>query len=188
MLTFKGEHRDLVIKEVDVDVTELRGGTVELAVQREGLSYFNLEKLDLNLGDEANVLNIRGTSATTNINMGGGDDEIYVSSLSDLDFSKRALTFIGNLDGIQGTLNIDGGTGDQKLMISDASSMEGDSVLVVDRLPFRGVLGKDLTQLNRNAELFVIGASPAPISIQADRVDGAFRKGFRIETGSGMIR
>jgi Ca2+-binding RTX toxin-like protein len=185
LLTFKGEHRDLVIKEVDVDVTELRGGTVELAVQREGLSYFNLEKLDLNLGDEANVLNIRGTSATTNINMGGGDDEIYVSSLSDLDFSKRALTFIGNLDGIQGTLNIDGGTGDQKLMISDASSMEGDSVLVVDRLPFRGVLGKDLTQLNRNAELFVIGASPAPISIQADRVDGAFRKGFRIETGSG---
>ena len=185
LITFKGEHRDLDISGVDIDVTDLRGGTVELATRKEGLSYFNLETLDLTLGDGSNVLNIQGTSAITNVNLGGGDDEIYISSLSDIDFTKREPSFIGNLDRIQGTLNIDGGTGVQRLLISDASSLIGDTVSIINRLPFRGLPGQDLTQLDAAAELFVIGASPAPISIQADRVDGSFRKGFRIETGSG---
>ncbi|MDB4562974.1 hypothetical protein N9113_05065, partial [Akkermansiaceae bacterium] len=185
LITFKGEHRDLEIPGVDVDVTELRGGTVELTTRKEGLSYFNLEQLDLTLGDGQNILNVRGTSATTNVNLGGGDDEIYVSSLSDIDFSKRDPSFIGNLDGIQGTLNIHGGTGDQRLVISDASSLTGDTVSIINRLPFRGIPGQDLSNLDQSSELFVIGASPAPISIQADRVEGSFRSGFRIETGSG---
>jgi hypothetical protein len=185
LITFKGEHRDLEIKGVDVDVTDLRGGSAIVETRKEGLSYANLEQLDLVLGDGQNVLNVRGTSATTNVDLGGGDDEIYVSSLSDIDFSKRDPSFIGNLDGIRGALNINGGTGDQKLIISDASSVNGDFVSVIDRLPVRGLPGQDLSQLDGNAELYIIGASPAPISIQADQVDGAFRKGFRIETGSG---
>ncbi|MDG1365231.1 MAG: FlgD immunoglobulin-like domain containing protein [Akkermansiaceae bacterium] len=182
LITFKGEHRDLSIARVDIDVTDLRGGTVNLVTRESGLSYFNLEQLDLSLGDGIDVLNVQGTSATTNIDLGGGDDELYVSSLSDIDFVKRDHSFIGNLDGIGGTLNIDGGSGDQKLLISDASSMDGDFVSVIDRLPLRNLAEK---HLNRSSELFIIGASPAPISIQADRVDGSFRKGFRIETGSG---
>jgi hypothetical protein len=185
LLTFKGEHRDLAIAGVDVDVTQLRGGVVELTTRETGVSYFNLEQLDLTLGDGANVLNIQGTSATTNVNLGGGDDEIYISSLSDLDFTKREPSFIGNLDRILGTLNLDGGSGDQRLLISDASSLTGDFVSIVNRLPFRGLPGQDLSKLDAGAELYVIGASPAPISIQADRVEGTFLGGFRIETGSG---
>jgi Ca2+-binding RTX toxin-like protein len=182
LITFKGEHRDLAIAGVDIDVTDLRGGTVNLVTRESGLSYFNLEQLDLSLGDGTDVLNIQGTSATTNIDLGGGDDELYVSSLSDIDFVKRDHSFIGNLDGIGGTLNIDGGSGDQKILISDASSVDGDFVSVIDRLPLRNLPEKDL---NRSSELFIIGASPAPISVQADRVDGSFRNGFRFETGSG---
>ena len=182
LITFKGEHRDLSIAGVDIDVTDLRGGSVNLVTRESGLSYFNLEQLDLSLGDGIDVLNVQGTSATTNIDLGGGDDELYVSSLSDIDFVKRDHSFIGNLDGIGGTLNIDGGSGDQKLLISDASSMDGDFVSIIDRLPLRNLLEK---YLNRSSELFIIGASPAPISIQADQVDGSFRKGFRIETGAG---
>ena len=185
LLTFKGEHRDLAIAGVDVDVTELRGGTVEITTRKEGLSYFNVEQLDLTLGDGANILNIRGTSATTNVDLGGGDDEIYVSSLSDLDFTKREPTFIGNLDRIHGTLNLDGGTGDQKVVISDASAVDGDIISIIGRIPTRGLPGEDLSKLEAGSELFVIGASPAPISIEADRVDGTFRGGFRVETGSG---
>ena len=185
LITFKGEHRDLAIDGVDVDVSDLRGGTVKLSTRESGLSYFNLEQFDLRLGDGANILNVQGTSATTNLNFGGGDDEIYVSSLSDIDFTKRQASFIGNLDGILGTLNIDGGSGDQLLLISDAASITGDIVSITDRLPSRGIPGEDLSNLDRGAELFVIGASPAPISIQASRVEGTFKGGFRIETGSG---
>ena len=185
LLTFKGEHRDLSIAGVDIDVSNLRGATVELTTRETGISYFNLEQFDLTLGDGANVLNIQGSSATTNVDLGGGNDEIYISSLSDLDFTKRDPSFIGNLDRIRGTLNIDGGTGDQRLLISDASSLTGDFVSIINRPPFRGLPGQDLTNLDASAELFVIGASPAPISIQADRVEGTFREGFRIETGAG---
>jgi hypothetical protein len=185
LITFKGEHRDLVIAGVDVDVTGLGGASVELTTREAGLSYFNLEQLDLILGSGDNILNIQGTSATTNVNLGGGNDEIYVSSLSDLNFTKREPTFIGNLDGVLGTLNIDGGTGDQRLFISDASSVASDFVTITNRIPARGLPGENLTNLDRNAELFVIGVSPAPISIMADGVAGSFREGFRIETGSG---
>ena len=185
LITFKGEHRDLAIAGVDVDVTGLGGASVELTTREAGLSYFNLEQLDLILGSGDNILNIQGTSATTNVNLGGGNDEIYVSSLSDLNFTKREPTFIGNLDGILGTLNIDGGTGDQRLFISDASSVASDFVTITNRIPARGLPGENLTNLDRNAELFVIGVSPAPISIMADGVAGSFREGFRIETGSG---
>ena len=182
LITFKAEHRDLAINGVDINVNELRGGTVNLETYRSGVSYLNLEQVDLYFGDGIDVLNIQGTSATTNIDLGGGDDEVYVSSLSDIDFVKRDHSFIGNLDEIGGTLNIDGGSGDQKILISDASSVDGDFVSVIDRLPLRNMTEKDL---NWSSELFIIGASPAPISVQADRVDGSFRNGFKFETGSG---
>ena len=185
LITFRGEHRDLRIDGVDIDTTELRGGDVILTNRDEGLSFFDLETFDLNLGDGANIVNVRSTSATTNLSLAGGDDEVYVFSTSDIDFAERSPSFIGNLDGILGTLNIDGGAGDQRVVISDASSVDGNVVSISERLPARGIPGQDLSNLDRFAELFIIGASPAPISLQADRIDGTFRNGLLIETGSG---
>jgi hypothetical protein len=185
LVTFRGEHRDLRISGVDIDTTDLRGGEVILTDRDGGLSYFNLETFDLNLGDGANIVNVRSTTATTNLSLGGGNDEVYVSSMSDLDFVERSPSFIGNLDGILGTLNIDGGSGDQRIVISDASATAGDVVSITERLPARGIPGEDLSQLDRIAELFIIGASPAPISLKADQVEGTFRNGLLIETGSG---
>ena len=48
-------------------------------VRVDGISYFGLENLDLDLGSGDDGVNVRGTSAATGIDTGAGDDLVFVS-------------------------------------------------------------------------------------------------------------
>ncbi|HET7352029.1 MAG TPA: hypothetical protein VFJ28_13915 [Marmoricola sp.] len=53
-------------------------------VRIDGISYFGLENLDLDLGSGDDGVNVRGTSAATSIDSGAGDDLVFVSDAANL--------------------------------------------------------------------------------------------------------
>src|SRR5204862_223165 len=81
---------------------------VNVAGAREGIDYYNVESLNIDLGSGDNVVNIRGTTAVTNIYGHDGNERFYVSSLANENLvSALTADFLeGNLDFIRGNLNI----------------------------------------------------------------------------------
>ena len=140
-------------------------------VRQDGINYYGLETLNIKLGHGSDVLNVRGTIPTTNLELGDGDDRVYVSHLADVGIDGRPDYLPGHLDLIEGQLNIAMGAGRHTLMISDEMASAGDT----------GVLITDVTPRN---EILVRNLAPAEISYGA-APGGNFYDGITIWTGSG---
>ena len=143
-----------------------------------GIQYSGIEHFDLTLGAGNDIVNVRGTSATTNLNLGDGDDKVYVSSEANVNQTNHAgFDFLtGDLNELQGNLNIDAGAGRHLLMVSDEASDIGDaSVLITDQ----PVLGLPI-----DAEIAITGLALGAISFRADE-DANFADGITVWTGSG---
>ncbi|MEX0958007.1 MAG: LEPR-XLL domain-containing protein [Burkholderiales bacterium] len=146
-----------------------------------GIDYSGIEVLNIDLGSGADVFNVQGTSAVTNLALNDGDDRIHVSSEASADLLNHAgIDFLpGHLDDIQGALNIDAGAGRHQLMVSDESATAGDTdVAISDMQPVDA-------DLSATAEIWITGLAPAGISFEASRTDGNFHDGISIWTGSG---
>ena len=181
---FRGEHLGLSINPVDVDDSALEG-TMNFRVLEPVLTYYGVETLNLSLGSGDDIVNVQGTSAITNLQLNGGDDEIFVSSEFDVSFEDRAVPYIGSLDRLAGALNIDAGEGTHQIRISDAGSLLDDpEILITDILPFRSGPTVNLVGAQATADMFVLGIAPAPITLSTSAA-GNFDEGIRIETGSG---
>ena len=168
----------------------------------DGINYYDVESLSIGLGSGNDRFNVRGTSASTSLNTGAGDDVVYVSDSANLGLLPSAaaaetgdlaalqsvvlygtltednLTFTGTLDEIQGALTIDEGTGSNTLAVSD-----------------RGDTAARTAILDGSS---IVGLAPAPITYGATGGDlagegywttqwdsGLFGRGIDIYGGSG---
>ena len=211
-LIFQGEHRHLLIDPADIDTTNLTG-SVALDHRLAGISYYGVETLNINFGHGDDVVNVQGTSATTNLRLAAGDDIIFVSNEAAFDTTNAldADFLTGTLDDIDGLLNIRGGAGSQKLMISDEASFDDNpAVLITDDTAqalvadptVPGSKGEIVTGLapypqvafpNTDSEIYIIGLSDGSITFSANKAsdvagdddDGDFIGGVSIFTGFG---
>ena len=129
-------------------------GVATIASRRDGVEYVGLEVLDLTTGSGADVVNVRGTGATshTDLHLGDGNDRIYVSSLANVPLSgggSRPDYLFGDLSLIGGTLNIDAGTGRHTLLISDEASLDGDEDVVITGNRTKAIAEDGRTHLHR---------------------------------------
>ncbi|MBK8118775.1 MAG: VCBS repeat-containing protein [Sulfuritalea sp.] len=130
------------VMSVAVAGTEYHGvveaGAAIVATRVEGINYYEFETLNVALGSGNDIINVQGTTATTNLDTGGGDDRIYVSSAAAfaVDASANAVApdfLTGHLHNINGALNIDAGTGRAQLMISgEASTLDNNDIVITD--------------------------------------------------------
>ncbi|MDC1390640.1 hypothetical protein N8342_12505, partial [Acidimicrobiales bacterium] len=63
---FQGAHRHLTINPADIDTTNLVG-TVTLDDRNAGINYYEIDVLNIDLGEGDDVANVQGTSAATNL-------------------------------------------------------------------------------------------------------------------------
>jgi hypothetical protein len=168
------------------NVGVLNGHSVTGLGMAAGIEYSGIEALNVDLGSGADVFNVRGTSAVTNVRLHVGDDRIYVSSAANADLlSAATIDFLaGNLDGLQGALNVDAGAGRHRLMVSDEGATAGDGdVRISDVAPIASGSG-----LSSTAEIWVTGLAAGGISYEASRTDGDFADGIALWTGAGADR
>src|SRR5947208_12395082 len=152
---------------------------VNITGSREGIDYYNVDTLNLDLGSGDNVVNIRGTTAITNIYGYDGNERFYVSSLAKEDLVSALTTdFLeGNLDFIRGNLNISAGAGRQLLFISDEASVIPDQNVKVTDNP------ASPTALP-GTEIEISGFALAAIDYQA-AANGNYAKGITMWAGYG---
>jgi len=167
-VTFQGEYRDLAIAPADID-TSLLEGAVTLETRLDGINYYGLETLNIDLGAGSDVFNVQGTTAQTNLNLHAGDERVYVSSAADIDVGTSTDFLRGHLDNITGPLNIDAGTGRHLLMVSDEAATAGD-----------GSPGDPV----RVTGAQVVGLAPADITYRSDQT-GNFADGITVWAGAG---
>jgi len=180
-ITFQSDHADLAIDPVDIDTAAL-DGTLTIETRRVGISYYGVETLNVDLGSGDDVFNVRGTSAVTNLNLGDGDERIYVSSQADPGLQTTTDFLRGHLDDVAGTLNIDAGRGSHELMISDEAAVEGDTNVLITDTP-APAKARDATL--GDTEMYVIGLAGGAITYRADDAAGDFAKGISIWSGFG---
>ncbi|MDX1384061.1 MAG: hypothetical protein R3190_10490, partial [Thermoanaerobaculia bacterium] len=190
------------------------GSGASLATRMDGIGYFGFERIDLRVGDGAQLLNVQGSTAgsggfsgaggvaVTNIQLGAGDEQIFVSSNADLDFdSAPGFDFLsGHLHDVNGALNLDVGSGRHRLMISDEASEVGDAAAGVDVDGTPVIITDDPLSLPRppeemgfdpEAEIWITGLAgrgdlpEGGISYRADDPDGNFYDGIFYWSGSG---
>ena len=169
-LLFRGEDTATTIAWVD---TGALTGTLALATRVNGINYYGIETLNIDLGSGDDVFNVQGTTATTNLSLAAGDERVYVASGANYGLADHPDYLYGNLDQVLGALNIDAGTGRHQLMISDESSLVGDSDVRITDAP--------------GSEILVSGLAPAPITYKA-APGGNFADGITIWAGSGNDR
>jgi len=133
LIQFQGEHQAIELSAEDINTSDLTG-TASIETRLQGINYYDIETLNINLGEGNDDFNIQSTNAdvTTNLYTGVGADAVYVASdaISDFTLSQSAH---GTLDGINGELNIDAGGDNNALYISDFDSLNEDtSVLITD--------------------------------------------------------
>jgi Ca2+-binding RTX toxin-like protein/phage tail sheath gpL-like len=178
-ITFRGEHRSLAIDHIDS--TDLVG-TLELDTRIDGINYYAVETLNIDLGSGSDVFNVQGTSAKTNLNLYVGDERIYVSSEAGYDLDTTTDYLLGNLDDIDGMLNIDAGSGTHLLMISDESAITGDDNVLITDSHERATDRDDLLPVS---EIYITGLAQGSITYRTDPANGDFAPGITIWTGWG---
>ncbi|MFN8136916.1 MAG: calcium-binding protein [Propionicimonas sp.] len=150
-------------------------------LRTDGITYTGVETLDLALGTGDDVLNVRGTTATTNVDLGAGDDRVYVSSIADVRLDGHPDALGGVLDDLRGTINLQLGAGHHTLLVSDQASTAGDEdVLVTDRIT--AARDRDAAVADW-AEIAMLGLAAGAISYAAD--GGDFSGGIRVWLGAG---
>ena len=159
----------------------------------DGIAYYDVEYLEIDLGSGNDVFNVQGTTAHTTARLGAGDERVYVSSDAGFDLTTSTLFLTGHLHRIEGMLNIEAGDGRHLLMISDEASVIGDGDAATDRalitdtrthaLDTANAIGAD-NRLSSENEIFIVGLAPAPITYGADG-SGNFFDGITYWTGFG---
>ncbi|MFA5123537.1 beta strand repeat-containing protein [Zavarzinia sp.] len=113
----------------------VEAASATIATRIDGINYYNIENLSLRLGAGDDVLNVRGTTATTSIDTGAGDDALYVSSAANAAVGAPVDFLTGNLRDISGALNIDAGTGQNRLLISgEAGTLDNGDIVLTDQV------------------------------------------------------
>ncbi|MHB1244660.1 MAG: hypothetical protein ACYC1P_14865, partial [Gaiellaceae bacterium] len=180
-IVFQGEHSVLSLEAALIATTgDLR---VRLTTRVDGLNYYGIETLNIGLGSGDDVVNVRGTSAVTNLATNDGDDRIFVSSEANIGLGDATPLFLGgNLDDLDGTLNLSVGSGRHVLLISDESATAGDgAVLISDEYAAAAERDPDVAA---NAEIFVVGLATGSLTYAAE-ADGNFADGITIWSGYG---
>jgi Ca2+-binding RTX toxin-like protein len=198
----------LVVDESDLD------GSTSVVTRMDGIQYYGIEQLNIITGDGHNIINVQGTSsgsykldfdslhAATNIKLGSGDDQMFISSNADLDHNTVFKTdgiadvfefLTGDLDDIRGNLNIDFGEGRHRLLISDEGNEVGKNVTISDVIDLtptgEGVAtltgeDNDVSTLGA-AEIQIQGLAKGDITYGADAAGGNFFDGIVYWTGFG---
>lgn len=88
------------------------------------VAYTNVDFLNVFMGQQDIVTNVRGTSAETRIVTQGGDDKIFISSDADEDITTALTVDIlhGRLDYIESDLYVESNGGRHRLLMSDSLS------------------------------------------------------------------
>ena len=185
---------DTVFTVDGVDRTpKIEAAAAQVAVRTEGINYYELDTLNLNLGRGDDVVNVQGTSANTNLSLGAGNDRIYVSSTAAFGLNTSVnpgpTDFLsGHLHNINGGLNVDAGTGRNLLLIGGEASTLDNNDIVISDVPVAGE--------PTNAEIAVRGLTggiaafgwadlaQGTITYRADST-GNFADGMRLWTGFG---
>jgi Ca2+-binding RTX toxin-like protein len=110
-----------------------------------GVTYAELETLDVDMGTANEVANVRGTSATTTIHGNAGDERYYVSDVANLDQDTTTDHLLGTLDDIDGALTLDSGAGRHLLMVSDEDTATGDTAAVINATSITGLAPAGIT-------------------------------------------
>ena len=125
--------------------------------------------LNLDLANHDEVLNIRGTTAITNVFGHAGDERYYISNLADENQASALVTDLleGDLDDVRGELNLHAGTGNNLLMISDEASVTPDTNVVITDHPLVDNSGVLPSPFMPGGEIQIRGLAPAHIHYQA---------------------
>ncbi|HVZ63437.1 MAG TPA: LEPR-XLL domain-containing protein, partial [Lacunisphaera sp.] len=145
-------------------------GTITATDRIDGVNYYGVDTLNVDLGSGADVFNVQGTTAVTNLSTHDGADRVYVSSGANLTTATSTDFLSGNLDNVTGTLNLDAGADRNLLMVSDEASTVGDGSVATPVL-FTNSL--------------IRGLAPADITYRADASAGSFAQGITVWSGRG---
>ena len=129
---FVGE-RKLTGAEVNITSTanltnytpEMFQNITQTIIQRNSdISYYNVEHLNVQMGGQSTVLNVRGTTAKTNISTQEYNDFVFISSEANqnIDDAESVDVLSGWLDYMEGDLTVDVKGGRHRLLISDEKS------------------------------------------------------------------
>jgi Ca2+-binding RTX toxin-like protein len=101
-----------------------QNSTNDILKKPSDVVYGNVEVLNVAMGANGTVLNIRGTSANTSISTQSSDDYVFISSEANQNLTNAGAVDVlhGWLDYMHGDLTVKVGSGRQRLMISDESS------------------------------------------------------------------
>lgn len=185
-----------------VDATNLTGGGAAVETRMDGINYYGFEQLDVKLGSGDDVVNVQGTSrgsyelnttsthAATNLYLGAGDEQVFVSSNADLDHQTIKTTagnsdvfdfLTGDLNQLLGNLNIDADAGRHRLLISDEAATQGDlGVSISDSI--NGPTGSGGQDDTSAADIQIKNLS---IGDMTYGTTGNFHDGISYWTGSG---
>ena len=109
------------------------GLITEASLAPAGVSHSAVEFVDIRLGVDDDVVNIRGTAADateTHVHGNGGNERFYVSSAAFFTLGTSTDYLGGDLDDVNGPLFIHGDGGDDNLlMISDREAGAGDGAI-----------------------------------------------------------
>lgn len=80
--TPNGNGHTFVVKADAIEAT-----TAVLLTRVDGIDYFQFEGLTIEFGEGADIVNVQSTTLTTQLNLNGGDDKAFVSSLANVTLS-----------------------------------------------------------------------------------------------------
>lgn len=210
LIGFQGVSRQLdngegvsLIKVIG-DTDFVASGGADVLTRMDGLNYYGFEQLNVDFGSGNDILNVQGTSAgsfrleldavhaATNISLGEGDDQIFISSNADLDHHTITTTagaadvfefLTGDLDALAGNLNLDAGGGRHRLLISDEAATAGDDDIHISDVIGTATGGNDFDNTSA-AEIQIKGLAFGDITYGAAD-DANFYDGIIYWTGSG---
>ncbi len=123
---------------------ELTESTIGGLGMLNGVDYQGLERLEIRFGSGDDVANVRGTSAATTLDLGAGDERIYVASQAALGLNETTDFLRGDLDALVGDLTIAAGSGRHLLMVSDEASTAGDGDVTWSATAITGLAAGDI--------------------------------------------
>jgi hypothetical protein len=176
LIRYEGELRGLgadITKQLVADTSALNPeATIDVAIRTEGINYYGIETLNIDIGSGDDRFSVQGTSTLTNLNTAAGDDLVYVSSGSlavgldglgptDGDLAALHETILhndrldpvsgavvrpgGTLDFVQGILNIEAGSDHNTLSVSDRNDTDPDSNVVITGSAITGLAPVEIT-------------------------------------------
>jgi len=147
-----------------------------LRVRMTGINYHQVEHLIIETGQEIDIINVRGTTATneTTIYTHHGDDVIYVGSDADCHLDERLPYLHGWMDYVEHDLIIEAGEENNKLWISDERSHNGKPMTDDTHVEITNTYVKNLAP--DGADIYYYAATGT---------DGSYSAGITISASQG---